>query len=652
MANKQGNSYFRSIAAKAASARREKESSREREKAAKAESKTAKLRRAGVAVKQGLGSTRNFLTKERKVPAIATGALKSLSFLIIGLGLLQYFLRLSFSGTTTVTFYLSIFLFILAGYALSTKVQIDKVATFIPMLLFVIWYFIFGGSFDPRFLLTFLPIAVAVLILPAIFTKNESTKPELLGLLPVLFLFLDIGMIPWLIENFQLPVTGLLDGLVLFMPWWALFGLFVLPNTENPTTDFVVSVLRITGIVYILFVLVIPAIPDLGYDSSLVLPEAEELEAAQERLRGKLPQGENPFVSNLACVLSSPTDVSSCVEQRQLLASLETVCKNRNLKPGTTEFNTCFEEEQEKQRLASLEAAGTIDRSFEEVTRAEFVISEQFFPKETIRSADQELSVIYPATLKIENPRLQEINVQVTCSFVKGSTIIPGEINLQGESQTTVRITDENNEFPVTCTPPTNLEGRHRLRYEAKLENLKTTSSLKRAFLGEKTEQEKQEVIEQIQRTIFPSRTDSLSQAPDEFARINFGFGKTADDPYIAADDSLILVSSIGNVGDGKINQIKSYDIKLFEAGFTLKSGDDRCLQGSNIPFPDTLSSKTPYVLPYSTCFLNLPSHLQFFDTPFEIETFFADLVYDYTLKKEINIEVKVIPVTSGELIS
>ena len=150
--------------------------------------------------------------------------------------------------------------------------------------------------------------------------------PELWGLLPVLFLFLDIGLIPWLIENFQLPVTPLLDGLVLYMPWWALFGLFVLPSSENSTTNLFVSLIRITGIIYIIFVLFVPLVPDLGYDSSLILPEPGELEEAQERLRERLPQGENPFYSNLRCILSSPQDVAGCVKARQELALVNSIC--------------------------------------------------------------------------------------------------------------------------------------------------------------------------------------------------------------------------------------------------------------------------------------------------------------------------------------
>ncbi|MDP3734310.1 MAG: hypothetical protein Q8R37_03705 [Nanoarchaeota archaeon] len=630
-------------AERANAAREEKEAAEEREKAARAEKKIArqefaeKLSRAGSTVGE-------FFTKKRSVsPAITGSALKLSSVLIIILGLFQYFLRLTLSGTTTLTFYLSLFLFALAGYALAVKVEKDKVAIFIPMVLFVIWYFGFQGSLTPSFLLTYLLISMIVLALPAILTKGEAAKPELYGLLPVLFLFLDIGLIPWLIENFQLPVTPFLDSLVFFMPWWTLFGLFVIPETENKTFNFIAALARIAGVIYILMVLIVPLIPDIGYDSSSsLLPELSEFEQAQARLRGKLPQGENPFVSNIACAFSNPVDVPGCIQERQLLSSLKIVCQSQNIDEGTEEFDTCLDEEREKQKQALVEASGTVDPSFKEVTTAEFIISEQFFPKETVITSGQELTVHYPATVKVKNPRRQEITFDFSCFFTKGSTTVPGVVSLQGETKTTITIVTENNELPITCTPSASLDGSYKLVYEATLSNLKTTSSLKRAFIGMKSDQEKQQIIDQLSRTTFRTRLDSVSQAPDEFARINFGFGKTADDPYIAADDSLILVSSVTNNGVGKINHIRNYQIKVLEKGFTVKSGDIRCVEGSAITVPETISSRTPYVLPYSSCFLALPETLQQFDAPFRIETFFADLIYDYTIKKEIPITVKV----------
>ena len=130
-----------------------------------------------------------------------TQAGKSMAFWVIILGIVQYLVRI-YLGTSVVTYVLTLGLFVFSGYALAQKVEKDKVAILIPMLTFVIWYWIFDGNYDPLFLAYFIGTIILVSVLFGALTRGESFKPELYGFLPVVFLFLDLGMIPFLVEKF------------------------------------------------------------------------------------------------------------------------------------------------------------------------------------------------------------------------------------------------------------------------------------------------------------------------------------------------------------------------------------------------------------------------------------------------------------------
>ena len=158
--------------------------------------------------------------------AIQAGISSASLLLIIG-GLIRFiFLR----GENYVGFIFSLVLFIIAGYALSEKLERGRMGLLIPMLGFVVWYFVYNGNYDPGFLLYFLLIFAAISSLLALFSKGESVRAELLGLVPAVFLFLDLGLLDFLILHLHLTVTPLLESLVLWMPWWSLLGLLTIPS--------------------------------------------------------------------------------------------------------------------------------------------------------------------------------------------------------------------------------------------------------------------------------------------------------------------------------------------------------------------------------------------------------------------------------------
>ena len=73
-----------------------------------------------------------------------SGAAKNLSWMMVVLGVIHFILRLTTGGASAITFVFSLTLFILAGYALAQKTEKNRSAILIPMLIFVIWYFLFG----------------------------------------------------------------------------------------------------------------------------------------------------------------------------------------------------------------------------------------------------------------------------------------------------------------------------------------------------------------------------------------------------------------------------------------------------------------------------------------------------------------------------
>ncbi len=563
------------------------------------------------------------------------GAAKNLSFLMLVLGIIHYLIRIYVVGLSTFSFVFSLTLFILAGYALGARVEKDRTAILIPMLIFVVWYFFFDGSYDPQFLTYFLSITAVLLLLPGLLTKGESVKPELYGLLPVLFLFLDIGLLPFLVQKFNLPITPLLEGLILYMPWWALFGLLTLPSdaTQSGGANFLISLMKVVGIMYIIFIFVAPSIPNVGYGKGII-PGAGELEAAQAQLRARLPQGENPFLSNMACILSGESaSIPACVEKRQLRSQLEATCEQREeVRSGAYPLEDCIAD-LEKKKQEELNVAGNVDQFIKDVTKAELSLGTGY--ELLYRAKDEELKTPYPATLSIKNPRKLPLDLTARCEFRSPKGDIGGVVSWRGEQMDSVHV-DHDEELALTCTPAASLEGRYALVLDVTLGNVKTTSALKRVFIGAKEQEEKTTLIQQIMADEFSSASDIGSRAPAEFARINFGFGKTGNTPIIAADDAVFFISSIENVGAGNLSAIRSYHFTLQEKGFTVKSGSADCLQGTKV-YPS--ESKT---IPLRNCFLELPTALKEITHKYEEETFFAELVYDYTLRKEMQVEVRV----------
>jgi len=582
---------------------------------------------------------------------VMSGGSKNIALFIVVIGFIQYWLRIQGSYTQQNPFSLtmSLLLFVLAGYALANRMETDRSAVFLPMLIFCIWYFLFGASYDPRFLLYFGVATLAILVIPMIFTKGESVMPELIGLLPVLFLFLDIGLLPFLLKKLSWPLTDLMKNLIFFMPWWAFFGIFTLPTqaTDNNFVNFLVGLIKVAGIFYIMFIFVAPAVPTLGYDKSL-LPSVKELEKTQAEYLKKFPKTENPAWSNLVCTFQAainPTeslDVDKCIKDRQQASRIEYVCKTtKKLLSNTKTYENCVAQEKEKRKKA-IRISGTSDPTIKQPTKIDLEIQ----TKEKslfIRKADTK-RLRFPAELKIKNPLKRKLAARVKCSFKKGDKITKGmvEISSAGPKKEGVfkNLGNEEIEKNVICTPPSTItSGSYTLTYQVKVENLESKSRLTRAFIGDKNGTERKKLISKLKST-FRDLTKGSRSAKNP-ARINFALGEPPSDPIIEKDDNLLLRVDVQKNTFGDILKIKNYqvDLKPISTNQNCLSGKENALS-KLLPKPGKRSISS---IPLASCFIKqgaLPATL---NNPkdFVIKEFEASIVYDYQIEKKTNIKIE-----------
>ncbi len=565
------------------------------------------------------------------------GAGKNLSWVLVILGIIHYAFRVVSGGNYGVAFIISLGLFSLSGYALSQRLGRDSKDSWgilFPMIAFVLWYFFFGASYEPTFLTYFLGISFSIMLLLGLITKGEATKAELLGFLPVLFLFLDIGLIPFLVEKLHMQITPLVQSLVLYMPWWAFFGFLILPSdaSQNSSVNFLVNVTKILGIIYIVFVIVAPTIPNVGYTQEN-LPGSAEFEEAQVQLREKLGEKENPAVSNWKCLIAGRfTDLQDCINERQLASELKSICLTEGYEDGSTAYNKCITEQQEIIKQGA-PVSGINDPTIKEPTTAKFTVG-KYFPAEMTHNDGRNID--YPITLEVANPRKQNLTFEFSCNFTnkknKKESFV-GEI-ISGSNLT---FNAENPKTTVICQSPSEqkLNGSYNLVYSAIVKRLSSSSKLQRAFIGNQDEKWKEEWIPKITGAHFSS-SSHLSQGAPDLARINFGYGNTIEDPIVESKYGQTLSSSIENLGNGKIVYVYSYDFEGFEGFGNL----EQCTHGNKVNLPALGRS----VIPLKTCFTQtIPPDLANPSLDYVLKEFEATIVYDYLIERTTGITVTLV---------
>jgi hypothetical protein len=564
----------------------------------------------------------------------AFNAIRDPGFILFIVGLLTFVFNEYLANATIAVLFGAIFMIYSAFFIFKGKGLIITV-------IFLIWYIFIGIKSIEQVKYYILPILLTGMVAHGIYKKlskeggfGEGFGGELSGLIPIAIFFLDVGLVEWLAREFSFTLTPLIQTILIFTPWWALLGLFT-TKKEN----IFITIAKFAGIVYIFSLLTFGIAPEAYSASQSILPGPEEFAQAKQEFQEQLPQTENPIYSNIVCIFIEPTNVPACVSKRQEESEIKSICeKIRELEPGTTAYDDCFKEEREKKKEAAMQIAGTEDPTIKEPTQAEFKVSD-YFPKTTYQPRYP-----YPIQLEIKNPREQTLNINLKCFFKKGKENIAGMVE---PNRFVITKTDEVKS--IICTPNQDLNGTYTLVYQADIYNLSTFSRLTRLFVGDASEKTKEE-IDELKSTFIPGKK-YLSQAPKEFARINFGFGEPETNPVIEYDDRPLLISTIENVGRGKILSIKNYHIDLEKEGIVpIDRWDCFSVTAEKLQTLNTFLPKTKTVfkqiIPLTTCFIDIPEDLM--NPPdFFFKEFTATLSYDYQIEKEIRTEVKILELTS-----
>ncbi len=577
-------------------------------------------------------------------------------FILFIAGLLSFLLveylgitALSLIVGTVFLFYSSVFIFKARGLVLT--------------IIFWVWYFFLGGVLDPKTLLySLLPLVLLAMAVHGLFSRfagegsfGQGAAGELIGLVPIVFFFLDLGLIPWLTQPpVNLPLTPLVQNLILFMPWWALLGLFT-----TRKESLLINAAKFACIIYLIMILTVGVVPNAYASYQERAPGVEQFLEAKEKVEGEFAGKKNPMIYWYYCFKTGRfAEMNQCMAEREEEDRLKQFCREEGYSEGTTEFGGCIEEQRKKAK--QIVVTGIQDPTIDKPTKLEFIKPADFpTPYYVVEGSSDQVN--YPIEMKITNPRKLSLEIIPSCYFNQTDGNVKGKLLglAGGESLLVVPegslgfilppgsqvISQSGNEASTTlvCQPEGELKGSYLLVYEAEIKNMMTVSRLQRVFIGEdKTADWKKENVPELKSTYFPGQMNR-PQAPADFARLNFEFGLPTANPIIDQSGGLVLSSTIENAGKGVITKIHSYRIDL-PPEFSIE--DARCREGYDLPLPKT---KQPLKNVYSrTCLIqSLPPELADPGSAVGQEFVYAEfegyLYYDYLIKKEIPVKVEVI---------
>jgi len=329
-------------------------------------------------------------------------------------------------------------------------------------ILFLVWYFVFGTSLHTGFFIT----AGLIVFAYALFFKMSGMRDELVGLLPILVFYLDIGLLSFIVVRFDITLTPLLINLILLMPWWGYLGLMF---TKKDSA--LINILKFVGIAYIFIIIIMGAIPTVGFEKTV--PGFGDLAEAREVIQQKIApgQGIKLVYYRTSCTLKHPANpdlINECVKRK----GAEDVCKPKK-KESIEEYNKCVEE------LLSIEIKGVVVK---ELTATQIAFKR---PKEIYQVNLKKNGTTFPIaydfiTESTNNP----IRVIVSCKFIKGKKNFSGEItpvHLQDSE-----IFGKEKSRRISCVPSQVFsKGSYKVLFEATALGVTTISYLDKIFVGE-----------------------------------------------------------------------------------------------------------------------------------------------------------------------
>ena len=601
---------------------------------------------AGGAVAGGVSSAANFALNQ------AANTIKNMSIVIVILGLFQFYFRFQLGDTHPLIYALSIILFILAGYSLSEKVQVEKLTVFVPMIIFCVWYFYFKANYMPMFLIYFLSISALILISIDLFTKNKSLQPEMYGFIPVIFFFLDIGFIPFLVDTINLPITDLTKSLILFMPWWAFFGIMTFPidgGSDSKMTA-IMRIMHILGIIYIIIVFLIPLVPAIGYDQASLVPSVSTFSENQQQYREKLSGEINPIVIWYQCSREGRLqELNECQEEKKAEAEIRNICKAKLNEKGLAEeiyeneLDRCVKETKERQKNWEQSASGIISSDLDKPILIEIEKGSSFDNDITI-FADRIDSLSYPIIVNVENPLKKSFEFKPSCIFEnknKRKASVNGTV-YHHEIQDGKITNTKSDRYEVSCKPNGGevLNGSYQLKFDLFLPSMVSSSYMKRVIVKEYDPKNKLKNPEQEAKISSFFQGDGRNGEafyPREFVGLNFGI---SEEKVLELDDKPLLSSFIKNIGEGRIGEVLWYEIQLDH--FEIEGDSESCYLGDSSSVYIKPDNNNRYIEFLGSCTLNYGQTIKDEVESFGIshQTITAEIGYSYYLEASYKVEI------------
>lgn len=562
--------------------------------------------------------------------------------------------------SSTILSVLGTFLLIYSGFVFFGS---DEKGAWITIIYFYIWGILLGFKglqpFDPSYLTwvgsIFVVITISFMLL---FKKNgfsENFKEEIVGFLPIVIYFLDVGVLAQLVAQYGfLNLSGALENFILWVPWFALLGVFNIKVRGSLPT-----IIKTGAFIYLFILVTIIAIPSMGFQESNELFNPEDALAADQEYRENY-QGPNPVLLYVDCFgelmsnigTGESKTVDECITEKLLEDELSYICTNDwGYTEGTPEHGQCVIDEEARLEEEQQTVSGTIDQSFTEHTEVELTINRNTFPSEKLVAPGSQDYLNYPITFEILNPRELTLDAEFSCNFTSNTN--NGDSFMGNVMPSSFETIEEDDDVSIICSPPNDqtLNGSYTITYFADIYNLETSSYLTRLFVEK--EDIETEIVQRAINTYVSGSDVYYSAAPDEFARINFAFGNPESNPVVEvtsegyadlAESNVMLVSSIENVANGKITTLNNYNI-ILEPDLYPSEDDWACLQdsGYDVILPNTMRSGD--TIPLSICFLDMYDSLveDVYLESFVPRSYVATLSYDYQISESTDITVTIV---------
>lgn len=409
-------------------------------------------------------------------------------------------------------------------------------------------------------------------------------------------------------------------GLGLVLMFWDI-GNYVKAKQEIPLPAKIIFFLLLLVALFFVF----PDIKDMvQHNTQTYWQEFGVLEEIKEEAEVRAKESVSALSEiyyRIYCSLNQPAKIEECVKQKVAEARCEPY-----LEAGQQEkYEECIKAE----TGLTTEVTGIVDPVMNEPLRIEWERGEEFRQREIFVTGTPAFS----STLKIINPRKDELNLRLSCQFSE----ITGERNVSGLVYSTLgenfKVNSGNKEIEVVCSPQEALESnkKYKVSYNAELVDFSTVSKLQMLFIGGDKEEETQRMI----KSDYPLA--GRSRAPKDLARMNIKMGQEG----VIEDEEIVQLGiSIENIGGGEITDIKKAQVDLNPPG--IESTDLTKSQPCNLEGEEVLainpqvilSQKAKKTILGGVCFLRLGNNLKYPEEFVKVVEFQGNLVYSYTVEE------------------